>query len=193
MNSTQNKFLIATLLIIAASCESPSAEKEQFPELSQEELVKRGLYLTTIGACNDCHSPKRMTPNGPEVDPDRMLSGHPMDEEIPAIQNNKDWILFSQGLTAFVGEWGVSYAANLTPDDTGTGTWSFEQFKTAIRKGKYKGLEGSRDLLPPMPWVMYKNFTDDDLKAIFTYLRSIKPVYNIVPAPIAPEDMVASK
>jgi len=157
-----------SLVLIAISCGKPADENEQIPELSQEELVKRGLYLTTIGACNDCHSPKIMTPHGPEVDPDRVLSGHPMNDEIPAIKNNGDWILFSQDLTAFVGPWGVSYAANLTPDDTGTGNWTFEQFKTAIRKGKYKGMEGSRDLLPPMPWVMYKHFTDDDLKAIFT-------------------------
>ncbi|HEU5290915.1 MAG TPA: diheme cytochrome c-553 [Cyclobacteriaceae bacterium] len=193
MKLSQYKFLMAALVIVAVSCGEPPKETQQIPELSQEELIKRGLYLTTIGACNDCHSPKVMTPHGPEIDSDRLLSGHPMNEEIPEIRDNKDWILFSPGLTAFVGEWGVSYAANLTPDDTGTGNWTFEQFKTAIRKGKYKGMEGSRDLLPPMPWVMYKNFTDEDLKAIFTYLRSIKPVHNIVPAPIAPEDLVASK
>jgi len=193
MKLSQSKFLVVGMMILAASCNRPEAENKPLPELSQEELIKRGLYLTTIGACNDCHSPKIMTPAGPEVDPERLLSGHPMNEEIPAVKNNQDWILFSQGLTAFVGPWGVSYAANLTPDDTGTGNWSFEQFKTALRKGKYKGMEGSRDLLPPMPWVMYKNFTDEDMKAIFTYLRSIKPVHNIVPAPVAPADLVASK
>ena len=98
-------------------------------------------------------------------------------------------MLFNMNLTAFVGPWGLSYAANLTPDDTGIGAWTFENFLTAIRKGKYKGLEGSRDLLPPMPWQMYRNMTDDDLKAVFTYLKSLPPISNIVPAPKSPTDI----
>ncbi len=161
------------------------------PPLSQQELIKRGRYLTTIGACHDCHSPKVMTPRGPEPDPTRLLSGHPMNDPIPAIRGNENWILFSQDLTSFVGPWGVSYSANLTPDDTGIGAWSFDQFKTAIRKGKYKGLEGSRDLLPPMPWQMYRNFTDDDLLAIFTFLKSLPPIHNQVPAPVAVQELQA--
>lgn len=189
-----NRILLSGLLLFLISCSQGTTETDQtVPELSQEELIKRGMYLTTIGACHDCHSPKIMTPLGPEPDPNRLLSGHPMGEKIPPTTIQEDWILFSANLTAFVGPWGVSYAANLTPDDTGIGNWSFEQFKTAIRKGKYKGLEGSRDLLPPMPWQMYRNFTDDDLKAVFTYLKSLKPINNLVPAPIAPNDMLASK
>lgn len=192
--AVSNRILLGGLFLFLISCGQRGAEIDQtIPELSQEELIKRGMYLTTIGACHDCHSPKIMTPLGPEPDPARLLSGHPRDEKIPATNIQKDWILFSSNLTAFVGPWGVSYSANLTPDDTGIGNWSFEQFKTAIRKGKYKGLEGSRDLLPPMPWQMYRNFTDDDLKAIFAFLKSLKPINNLVPAPIAPNDMLASK
>ena len=56
----------------------------------------------------------------------------------------------------------------------------------AIRNGKYKGLENSRPLLPPMPWDMYRNFSDDELKAVFAYLKSTKPIRNIVPAPKPP-------
>ncbi len=180
-------FLVA--LAALASCRQASTEKTVM--LSQEELIKRGQYLTTIGACHDCHSPKIMTPAGPEPDPARLLSGHPKNDSIPTIRGNEDWILFSQDLTAFVGPWGVTYSANLTPDDTGIAAWNFEQFKRAIRKGKYKGLEGSRDLLPPMPWQMYRNFTDDDLLAVFTYLKSLPPIDNLVPAPVAPGDLQA--
>jgi mono/diheme cytochrome c family protein len=163
--------------------------------LSDEELIKRGYYLTTIGACHDCHSPKIMTPTGPEPDPSRLFSGHPMDVPTPEVTvSNPNWVLFEANhFTAFVGPWGISYAANLTPDETGTGNWTLEQFKTAIRKGKYKGLEGSRDLLPPMPWQMYRNFTDEDLTAIFAYLQTVKPVHNIVPAPISTADLLAKK
>ena len=59
---------------------------------------------------------------------------------------------------------------------------AFEQFQTAIRQGKYKGLKDSRPLMPPMPWQMYQNFTDEDVKAVYSYLKSIKPVDNLVPA-----------
>ncbi len=78
------------------------------------------------------------------------------------------------------------FPANLTPDETGIGNWSYEQFETAIRRGKAKGLETNRPLLPPMPWEMYRHFTDEDLRSIFAYLKSIKPVENAVPAPIPP-------
>ncbi len=191
MNSlVKIQVLVALIALALAACNH--TETKEKPEsapavLSEKELIKRGLYLTTIGACNDCHSPKMMTPHGPDTDTTRQLSGHPMNEQLPNVGTSENWILFSTGLTGFVGPWGTSYAANLTPDDTGIGNWTFEQFKTALRKGKYKGLEGGRDLLPPMPWIMYRNFTDEDILAIFTYLKSLKPVHNRVPAPIAPK------
>ncbi|HRJ30585.1 MAG TPA: diheme cytochrome c-553 [Cyclobacteriaceae bacterium] len=177
-------------LLSITGCMFRTPEKATEVNFADQELIKRGQHLVTVSACHDCHSPKLMTPEGPIPDPDRLLSGHPQDEKLPEIPaGSQEWILFSAGLTGFVGPWGVSYAANLTPDDTGIGNWSFEQFELAIRKGKYKGLEGSRSLLPPMPWEMYRNFSDDELKAIFAYLKSIKPVNNLVPAPIAPNDL----
>ena len=181
---------IVGVALFAISCSPEQDAQTKDQALSQQELVKRGKYLTTIGACNDCHSPKAKNGHGLALDTSRLLSGHPQNEPIPAIPQQDGWVLFGSGLTAFVGPWGVSYAANLTPHDTGTGNWSFDQFKTAIRHGKYKGMEGSRDLLPPMPWEMYRHMTDDDLLAIFTYLRSIKPVDNLVPAPIPPAEVV---
>lgn len=89
-------------------------------------------------------------------------------------------------VTAFVGPWGTSFAANLTPDPTGIGNWSLENFKKAIREGKYKGMEGTRMIMPPMPWPAFKNLTDEDLEAVYEYLRTIKPVKNNVPAYIPP-------
>jgi mono/diheme cytochrome c family protein len=192
MNMKQSIELATIVCFAALACarEDPRGEPapateqrlptQQKPEQTQRELVARGKYLTTIGGCHDCHSPKIMTDHGPEPDPDRLLSGHPANAVLPE-SANPEWISFSMDLTGFVGPWGVSYSANLTPDETGIGNWSYAQFETAIRKGKYKGIEGGRDLLPPMPWQMYKNFTDDDLKAVFTYLKSLKPVKNLVP------------
>lgn len=192
MKPTAKFLLIVILAGLVGACMFRTPDKKEATNnwLKDEEMIKRGQHLVTVSACHDCHSPKIMTPLGPEPDPDRLLSGHPQDEPLPPIpKGSENWILFNMGLTGFVGPWGISYAANLTPDDTGTGSWSFDQFKMAIRKGKYKGLEGSRDLLPPMPWQMYQHFSDDELKAIFAYLQSIKPVRNLVPAPISPTDM----
>lgn len=184
------RLLIIGFMITLIACDSKKNESNitvTQAELSKEELIKRGKYLVTIGACHDCHSPKAA--NGMDIDTTRLLSGHPKDEKLPPIVESKDWVMFGMGLTSFVGPWGVSYSANLTPHETGTGNWTFEQFKTAIRKGKYKGLEGTRDLLPPMPWQMYRNMTDDDLKAVFAYLRSLPPIDNLVPQPIPPNEL----
>jgi len=194
----KKQLIIVTTILLMAACNSreeksvTSTTEEALLTETSSELIRRGEYLVTIGACHDCHSPKVMTEMGPEPDASRLLSGHPHNEPVPDIpDDSKEWVLFSMDLTTFVGPWGVSYAANLTPDDTGIGNWSYEQFETAIRKGKSKGLETNRDLLPPMPWQMYRNFTDEDLRAIFAYLKSLKPVNNLVPQPIPPHKLEA--
>ena len=188
--------IFGVVTAIASSCSGPLAEtrdEEKNVYDNKKELIKRGKYLVTIGACHDCHSPKILTPQGFDIDSARLLSGHPANDEVPKALITNDWVLFSNDLTAFVGPWGVSFSANLTPDDTGIGNWTLDQFKRAIRKGLYKGLEGSRALRPPMPWQMYRTMSDDDLEAVFTYLKSIKPVQNLVPAPISPKDINKSK
>ena len=91
--------------------------------------------------------------------------------------------MFGADLTSAAGPWGMSFAGNITSDETGIGNWKEEQFINALRHGKWKGLDNNRSLLPPMPWVVYKNMTDEDLKAIYTYLKTTKPVHNIVPMP----------
>lgn len=189
------QILIAASLLAVVACQTQEKKTEPVAKSEEEinaEMVSRGMYLVTIGGCNDCHSPKVMTEMGPEPDTTRLLSGHPQKEPIPAIAGPSEWIRMNMGLTAFVGPWGVSFSANLTPDDTGIGNWSFEQFQTAIRQGKSKGLETNRPLLPPMPWQMIRHLTDEDLRAVFTYLKSIKPVSNLVPQPITPDKMTAA-
>jgi cytochrome c553 len=154
-----------------------------------ESLQKWGEHIVTIAACHDCHTPPKMTPNGPEMDSTRLLSGHPSDWPDPQINRaemESKGLTVTQSLTAWAGPWGISYAANLTSDSTGTGLWTEQQFFTAIRHGKFKGLPNSRTLLPPMPWTVYKNMTDDELRAIFAYLKSTKPIKNKVPAPKPP-------
>lgn len=173
-----------------------ASAEEELASLQQEDLVKRGEYLVTSIGCGDCHSPKRFTKLGPEDIPGLKLSGYKEGSELPPIdkENLKNgWMLFTPDLTAGVGPWGVSFAANITSDETGIGNWSFEQFKTAMREGKYKGMKNGRDLLPPMPWPNFAHLNDEDLKAMYTYLKSTKPVENVVPAPISPDKLAGLK
>lgn len=188
------KIIIITSIIFSAatlifSCTQGSGKLAATEPISHDSLVKKGEYLVTIMGCNDCHSP--MGPDhGP--DPTRLLSGHPSD--IPVAQfdtsNAKDYVLFRMTGTSVIGPWGASFAANITSDETGIGNWTEEQFRNAFTKGKSKGLMEGRDLLPPMPWFNYRDVKDEDLKAIFAYLKSTKPVHNVVLGPIPPNELV---
>ena len=152
--------------------------------------LERGKYLVEIMDCNTCHTPKKMTGQGPVPDLSRLLSGYPANDPLPEIVPEAvgpgKWLLFNGDLTAAVGPWGVSFGANLTPHPSGIGTWSFAQFKKAITEGKHKGLDGGRTLLPPMPWQTYSKVKEEDLRAIFAYLKTIPAIENVVPAPIPP-------
>ena len=173
-----------TLLLVPGS----SFAAEQKGTGDNKAMVERGHYLVTIAGCNDCHSPKKMTPNGPVPDETRLLSGHPADEKLPEVPPNifgpdKWGAITNNNLTGWVGPWGISYTSNLTPDmETGTGVWNEELFIKILRTGKF--MAAGRDILPPMPWQEYAKLTDADLKAIFAYLKSLKPVKNQVPASI---------
>jgi mono/diheme cytochrome c family protein len=183
--------IFCAIALVFAQCGKKTSQEEK-PVMTTEQLAQRGNYLVTIMGCNDCHSPKRMGPQGPEVIPELMLSGYPADRplgQINAKEIQKGWLLFSADLTAAAGPWGVSFAANLTSDATGIGNWTEENFIRSIKQGKFKGLEGARNLLPPMPWQNYATLPDEDAKAIFAYLKSTKPVQNIVPAPIPPTEI----
>ncbi len=192
-------FLLLMCTVVLFQCSEKKAE-EGTPAMDEtasakemydgfESQIKWGEHLVLVGACHDCHTPKKMTAHGPVLDTALWLSGHPANN--PRIDINRKEIeskglAVTGDLTEWVGPWGVSFTANLTPDDTGIGNWTEEQFMRALREGKFKGLPAGRTLLPPMPWEMYKNLTDDEIKAIFAYLRSIKPVSNLVPAPVPP-------
>lgn len=190
------KFLLGGVLVMgalmyAACGEQPSQQPLADAGISKDSLVKRGEYLVNVMGCGDCHSPKIMGPQGPMSDPERILSGHPASLAIPKVDPSQlqSWVLFSHSQTAFVGPWGVSFAANLTGDSTGIGSWTEEQFFRAMKEGKYKGLPASRPILPPMPWQNFAAITDNDLKSIYQYLKSTKPVNNAVPAAIPPTEL----
>jgi hypothetical protein len=179
-------------VLVCVQCNQQSAEPSKDQAKSNyggfESQVQFGEHLVTICACHDCHSPKKMTAQGLEIDSALMLSGHPAQAPAPGV-NQKDMgkgLVVTSDLTSWVGPWGTSFTANLTSDETGIGNWSEQQFMYAIRHGKLKGLANSRDLLPPMPWPMYRNMTDDEMKAIFAYLKTTRPIANVVPPPVPP-------
>jgi len=151
--------------------------------------VARGAYLVSTMGCHDCHTPWTMGPNGPGPDMARALTGHPSDIQMgppPALAGHWGWTAAATN-TAFAGPWGVSFTANLTPDpETGLGRWTEEMFIATMRTGRHQGK--GRPVLPPMPWRMLANLTDDDLKSLFAYLQSLQPVRNRVPAPVDPPE-----
>jgi mono/diheme cytochrome c family protein len=158
----------------------------------------RGKYLVNTSGCHDCHTPFKMGEKGPEPDMSRMLSGHPQQMVMPPAPKlpdfpNGPWLVVSSATnTAHAGPWGVSFTANLTPDpETGTGRWSERDFVQTIRTGRHLGR--GREVLPPMPIPVYRQMTDADLKAIYAYLRTVPPVVNQVPEPVAPSAPMAGK
>jgi len=174
------------LLVLCAAAAPVAAWAADTPAGKGE--VERGQYLVNAMGCHDCHTPKKMGPQGPEPDMSRLLSGHPEAAKLsapPAL--NASWIAATNpDLTAWAGPWGISYAINLTPDEnTGIGIWTEDMFFEAMRTGRHMG--ASRPILPPMPWPNVGGLTDADLKAMFAYLKSIPPIKNRIPeAVIAP-------
>jgi mono/diheme cytochrome c family protein len=177
--------LLTTLALLPIPVALVAAELT--PARSADPRVERGRYLVSTSACHDCHTPWHLGPDGPEPDMSRALSGHPQGMELPPPPEPKGpWIAsFAATNTAWAGPWGISFTANLTPDDeTGTGRWSEQEFVDTIRSGRHLGR--GRQILPPMPWTVYAQMTDEDLGAIYAYLQTVPPIANRVPDPVPP-------
>ena len=119
----------------------------------------------------------------------RSLTGHPQDVVMPpppALSGAWPWAGGATN-TAFAGPWGVSFAANLTPDpETGLGRWTEEMFIATMKTGRHQGK--GRPILPPMPYKFVAELSDADIRALFAYLQSLAPVKNRVPEPIDPPE-----
>lgn len=116
------------------------------PPPDRSTPVARGAYLAHMGSCADCHTPQE--------------KGQP----IAGLDFAGGFVL--QGPT------GVVAAANITPDASGIPYYNEETFIHAMREGKV----GARKLNALMPWWFYGKMTDEDLKSVFAYLRTLKPV-----------------
>ena len=178
--------------VIAVACSIAAlvaARPVHAADANKEAQLQLGEHLVKAIGCSDCHTPKTMGPNGPEVDLSRFLSGHPATPEVPPAPKPAPgpWMITATGdTTAWSGPWGTSFTRNLTPDkDTGLGKWTEQNFIDTMRSGRELGK--GRALLPPMPWQSFSNLTDDELKAIFAYLQTIPAIKNPVPEPIPPD------
>jgi hypothetical protein len=182
-------------LLLTAGCldagssiaESPPVQPRRYT-VAQEE---RGRQLVNFGACHDCHTPWKVDPEiGAKVpDMSRMLSGHPEGAPEPGGSlGPEDIAVIGPTFTSFRMPFGMVYAANLTPDmDTGTGTWTEEMFLDIFRKARHLGGDG-RPVLPPMPWPMVATLPDEDIVAIFAYLRTVPPIHNSPPVAQPPPE-----
>jgi mono/diheme cytochrome c family protein len=108
--------------------------------------LKRGAFLIKVASCADCHTPQ--------------IQG----QVVPGMDYAGGFVLD--------GPWGYVAAANLTPDPTGIPYYDETLFLQTMRTGYVK----ARELKQVMPWQGYRNMTDEDLKAIFAYLKTVKPV-----------------
>lgn len=171
---------LAGLVSVTAPITRVSAEPES--------PVERGRYLVTVMGCGDCHSPHGQ--DGKPI-PGREFSGHPEGMPLPVWKPEmmKDNVVatINPTLTAFAGPFGVSVAGNLTPDpETGIGKKTADQLVESWKTGKH--WKEDRMVLPPMPMAPYKELKEEDVRAIFAYLMTLKPIKNACPksVPAAP-------
>lgn len=135
----------------------PQNTLEQNKRPDPSDKVKYGEYLVTMASCSDCHTP--MTQQGPDFS--KMFAG--------GFQFKSDFVNVT--------------AANITPDTaTGIGSWTEEaflaKFKANVDAAEKKVDPGKMNT--EMPWAAYGKMTDEDLKAIYAFLRSVKPIANKV-------------
>lgn len=190
MNTTLSLLLVPALGASSAYMIANTREALGTPPPRSVKLqISRGEQLVRLNGCADCHTPEIMTESGPRDDPARKLSGHPA-ATVPQFPTGENPASATSGMTAWSGPWGVSYASNLTPDHaTGLGDWTQAEFIRAMKNGRHRG--DGRAILPPMPWRALAQVPDEDLAAIFAYLRSVPAVSNRVPEPKDLEPQVA--
>lgn len=121
--------------------------------------IERGKYLVTLGNCMSCHTPMNK-------------QGQPLMQ-----------LAFAGGMR-FRGPWGEVTSANITPDASGISYYDEELFVKTLRTGQV----GARKLNSIMPWGYFRNMTDEDLKAIFAYLRTLTPVQHRIDNTEAPTE-----
>ena len=123
------------------------------------DQVAYGDYMVRLSVCRDCHTP--MDAQG---------------QSIPGMD-------FAGGNTLF-GPFGQIWSGNITPAPSGIPYYTEELFLEMMRTG----MVNARKIHDMMPWNMYRKQTDDDLKAIFAYLKTVPPVQHRVDNTLPPTE-----
>ncbi|PWN06180.1 c-type cytochrome [Rhodohalobacter mucosus] len=128
------------------------------PRPSKDDVVNYGRYIITAASCGDCHT--------------RMENGTYVGEP------------YAGGNEFIMPDGSVVRAANLTPHETGIGNWTEElfinRFKMYADSSYNPHLVEAGEMQTIMPWLMYAGMDEEDLSAMFSYLRTIEPVENKV-------------
>jgi hypothetical protein len=170
-------FSCAALSLAIAACALNSTQETIPADWEQASYIERGNYLVNhLGDCIGCHTPR--TPDG-QSDRSLFLSGVPA--KYAGVKEGPSQV------AGFPGPRGARfYAKNLTPDmETGIGKWDEEQFVKTFKTGVRP--DGVKYAVTPMEWSIYTNMKEEDARAIYRYLRTIKPITNKVPANIPPQ------
>jgi len=128
----------------------PQPLTEPVPEPRISNLAERGEYLAQMAQCSDCHTP--VDPKFQPLPSMELAGGDPM--------------VLAPGV----------FSANITPDASGIGYYDETLFIQVMRHGSVR----ARKLSSTMPWWIFRNMTDDDLKALFAYLRTVHPVHHLL-------------
>jgi mono/diheme cytochrome c family protein len=135
---------------------APQPVTEPVPLPDLSTPEKRGEYLVRMASCKDCHTPAQKGQINTRM-------------------------LFAGGFT-FHSPLPTVTSANITPDPSGIAYYDENLFLEVIHTAKVK----ARHLSAEMPFVVYKNMTDEDLKAIFAYLRTLPPIHHRVDNSLPP-------
>jgi mono/diheme cytochrome c family protein len=135
---------------------APQPVTSPVPTGNSTDPVERGRYLVQIAGCSDCHTLEKQ--------------GQPISA-----------LAFAGGFE-LSGPFGTVTSSNITPDPSGISYYDENLFVQAMRTGRV----GARSLNPIMPWPMLRNMTDEDIKAVFAYLRTLKPVHHRVDNTLPP-------
>lgn len=140
----------------AAMCVACFTMLSPLPADAEEPSVQRGLYLSIIGGCHDCHT-EGYNESGGVIDPGKALKGSGIGRQ---------------------GPWGTTYPGNIRRV---VNSLSLEGFLLLARNFKYA---------PPMPWYNLRKMTDNDLKSLYLFVKSLGEPGELTPSFVAPGDRV---
>lgn len=171
-------FLTLGALSLIGAAGALDSSPEKIPaDWEQTSYIDRGYYLVHhLGYCVGCHTP--LEPNG-QSDRSLLLSGVPA--KFAGVKAGPPQV------AGFPGPRGSRvYAKNITPDpETGIGKWTEEQFVNTFKQGTRP--DGTKYVVSQMEWNIYANMKEEDVRAIYRYLRTVKPISNKVPGNTPPK------